>query len=171
MNDAWGYEENDSQNESANNTGAETPKALRDAYKALKEQNEQLITAMNADRAERAKEKISSVFSELGVPDAAKLYSGEPDPDKAKEWALSMKAAFGSGNVQGVVPASNADTAQQSPLGDAATQQQFQQMTEAGQNGVPLGNFQAAEAAVGTATDLSSLIAAMNAANQHNPGI
>jgi hypothetical protein len=167
MNDAWGYEEN-TQSEPGHNDG---PKALREAYAAQKAANEAIMAELAAIRQERTAEKLSSVFSELGVPDAAKLYSGEPDPDKAKEWALSMKAAFGSGNVQGSDPASNADIQPQSPLGDAATQQQFQQMTEAGQNGVPLGNFQAAEAAVGTANDLSSLIAAMNAANQHNPGI
>ena len=167
MNDAWGYDDNN--DESADNIAAETPKALRDAYKALKKQNEDLISSLAADRAERAKEKLSSVFSDLGVPGAADLYQGEPDPEKAKAWAESMKAAFGTGTTQGQTPVS-AEQSQTSPLGDEVTQQQFQQMTEAGQNGVPLGNFQAAEAAVGSANDINSLIAAMNAANQHNPG-
>lgn len=163
MNDAWGYEENIG--ESANNTEAQTPKALRDAYAALKKQNEDLISALAADRAERAKEKVSSVFSELGVPDAAKLYTGEPDPEKARAWAESMRAAFGSGaqETPGSVPPP-------APVLDAQTQQQFQQFTEAGQSGVPLGNFEAASAAVGQANDLKSLMAAMAQANHLNPG-
>ena len=164
MNDAWGYEEN--QNQQPTGDG---PKALREAYEAQKKLNEEILAKLASMETERAQEKVSSVFSELGVPDAAKLYTGEPDPEKAKAWAESMKAAFGtSSSTQEQAPAS--ETPQASPLGDAATQQQFQQMTEAGQSGVPLGNFQAAQAAVGTANDLTSLIAAMNAASQHNPG-
>lgn len=166
MNDAWGYEEN--QNQQIQQPEGDGPKALRDAYNALKKQNEDLIASLAADREERAKEKLSSVFSELGVPDAVKLYTGEPDPEKAKAWAETMKATFGTSNTQ--VQAQASDTTQASPLGDAATQQQFQQMTEAGQNAQPLGNFQSAQAAVGAANDLDSLIAAMAAASQHNPG-
>ncbi len=164
MNDAWGYEENQ-QNQQPTGDG---PKALRDAYDALKKQNEELIASLTADREERAREKVSSVFSELGVPDAAKLYTGEPDPVKAKEWAETMKATFGTSNTQ--VQTQTSDTTQTASTMDAATQQQFTQMTQAGSEGTPLGNFQAAEAAVGTADNLSSLIAAMNAASQHSAG-
>lgn len=163
MNDAWGYEEN--QNQQPNGDG---PKALRDAYDALKKQNEELLASLTADREERAREKVSSVFSELGVPGAAALYTGEPDPEKAKAWAETMKATFGTSSTQEQTQTSV--TPQASPLGDAETQKQFEQMAEAGQSGAPLGNFQAAEAAVGTANNLESLIAAMNAASQHNPG-
>ncbi len=165
MNDAWGYDDTE-QTEPGHNDG---PKALRDAYNALKKQNEDLNGKLTSFLESQQKRELSSVFSDLGVPGAADLYQGEPDPEKAKAWAESMKAAFGTGTTQGQTPVS-AEQSQTSPLGDEVTQQQFQQMTEAGQNGVPLGNFQAAEAAVGSANDLDSLIAAMNAANQHNPG-
>ncbi len=164
MNDAWGYEENQ-QNQQPNGDG---PKALREAYEAQKKMNEEILAKLEAIETERAREKVSSVFSELGVPDAAKLYTGEPDPEKAKAWAETMKATFGTSNTQSQTQAS--DTTQASPFGDAQTQQQFQQMTEAGQGAAPIGNFQAAQAAVGTANDLESLMAAMNAAAQHNPG-
>lgn len=164
MNDAWGYEEN----QQIQQPTGDGPKALRDAYDALKRQNEELIASLTADREERAREKVSSVFSELGVPGAAALYTGEPDPEKAKAWAETMKAAFGTSNTQVQTQASVTPPA--SPLGDAATQQQFEQMTQAGSEGTPLGNFQAAEAAVGSSNDIESLIAAMNAASQHNPG-
>lgn len=158
MNDAWGYDENEStQQEPGHNDG---PKALREAYAALKKQNEDLINSLNADRAERAKDKVKSVFSELGVPGAVDLYQGEPDPEKARAWAESMRAAFGSG-AQGT-PAPSSPPA---PTLDASAATQLQQFTEAGATGTPLGNFEAAGAAVNQATDLNALIAAMSRAN------
>lgn len=159
MNDAWGYDDNNG--ESADNNAAETPKALRDAYAALKKQNEDLISALAADRAERAKEKVSSVFSELGVPDAASLYTGEPDPEKARAWAESMRAAFGSGNAQGAAP-----EAVPAPALDEQTQQQYQQMTNAGLDGTPITSFEAAGLAMNNAKTVEELIAASQA-SQH----
>lgn len=159
MNDAWGYDDN---SESANNTVAETPAALRDAYKALKKQNEDLISALASDRAERAKEKVSSVFSELGVPDAAKLYQGEPDPEKARAWAESMRAAFGSGNAQVATP----DVVPTPPVLDDQVQQQYQQMASAGTDGTPLNSFEAAGLAMNNATTVEELIRASQA-SQH----
>src|ERR1043165_6141340 len=94
VSDAWGYDDNGSQ-EPGHNDG---PKALREAYAAQKAQNEQILQELAELRKERDSAKVSSVFSELGVPDAAKLYSGEPDPEKAKAWAESMKAVFGTSN-------------------------------------------------------------------------
>lgn len=164
MNDAWGYDETETAQEPGHNDG---PKALRDAYAALKKQNEELITALNADRQERAKEKVKSVFSELGVPGAADLYQGEPDPEKARAWAESMRAAFGSG-AQGTSPAPSSTPP--APTLDASAAAQLQQFNEAGQTGTPLGNFEAANAAVSQAPDLNSLIAAMAQANHLSPG-
>lgn len=159
MNDAWGYDDNE-QTEPGHNDG---PKALREAYKAQKAQNDAILAELAEIKQERAKEKLSSVFSELGVPDAAKLYQGEPDPEKARAWAESMRAAFGSGaqGTPGSVPPP-------APTLDASTQQQFQQMSEAGQSGTPLGNFEAAGAAVSQANDLTALISAMQQANHLN---
>ena len=156
MNDAWGYDETDAQ-ETAHNTGAQTPKELRDAYAALKKQNEELITALNADRAERAKEKVSNVFSEMGVPDAIQHYTGEPDPEKARAWVQSMQSTFG-GAQGGSAPAPSSPPA---PTLDASAAQQLQSFTEAGLTGAPMGNYEAASAAVSQANDLDSLIAAM----------
>lgn len=160
MNDAWGYDDNE---QSADNIAAETPKALRDAYSALKKQNEDLISALAADRAERAKEKVSSVFSELGVPGAADLYQGEPDPEKARAWAESMRAAFGSGNAQG---ASTPAAVPTPPALDEQTQQQYQQMASAGSDGTPLNSFEAAGLAMNNATTVEELIRASQA-SQH----
>lgn len=158
MNDAWGYDENAQQNEPGHNDG---PKALRDAYAAQKAQNEAILAELASIKAERAQEKVSSVFSELGVPGAASLYTGEPDPEKARAWAESMRAAFGSGNAQGT-PADVPDT----PALDAQTQQQYQQMTQAGVEGTPITSYEAAGLAVGNAGSVDDLIKAMQAA-QH----
>lgn len=153
MNDAWGYEENAQAQNTGNNDG---PKALRDAYEAQKAQNEAIMAELAAIRQERATEKLSSVFSDLGVPGAATVYQGEPDPEKAKAWVQSMQSVFGNGNAQG---AGAPENVVQQGL-DEETQKQFQQMTEAGSSGAPIGNFQAAEAAIGNADSLEALIAA-----------
>lgn len=163
MNDAWGYESNGNE-QPGHNDG---PKALRDAYEAQKAQNELILAELAEIKKERATEKVANVFTELGVPGAASLYTGEPDPEKAKAWAESMKAAFGnSGTTQGSAPAEVTP----SPLSDAETRKQFESMTHAGQEGAPLGNFQAAEAAVGSANNMNDLIAAMAAAQRHSAG-
>lgn len=161
MNDAWGYDDNDGQ--SADNTAAETPKALRDAYQALKKQNEELNGKLTSFLESQQKERLSSVFSELGVPGAADLYTGEPDPEKARAWAESMRAAFGSGNAQG---ASTPAAVPTPPALDGQTQQQYQQMTQAGVDGNAVTSFEAASAGVASANNLQELMAAMNAA-QH----
>ena len=163
MNDAWGYDDNE-QNEPGHNDG---PKALRDAYKALREQNDQILAQLARVESERSKEKLSSVFSELGVPGAADLYQGEPDPEKARAWAESMRAAFGSGNAQvanGQV--TNPDVVPTPPVLDEQTQQQYQQMASAGADGTPLNSFEASGLAINNATSIEELIRA-NQASQH----
>lgn len=159
MNDAWGYDESDqSEQTPGHNDG---PKALRDAYAALKAQNDQILAQLARVEKERTEEKVSSVFSELGVPDAAKLYQGEPDPEKARAWAESMRAAFGSGNA----PQTPADVPTPPAL-DEQTQQQYQQMTNAGIDGQPITSFEAAGLAMQNAKTLEEIIAASQAA-QH----
>jgi hypothetical protein len=159
MNDAWGYGDNDAQNEPGHNDG---PKALRDAYKRQGEILEQIQKQLADERAERSKEKLSSVFSELGVPGAVDLYQGEPDPEKARAWAESMRAAFGSGNAQQAGPADVPTP----PVLDAQAQQQYQQMTQAGADGNPVTSLEAASASVSAAGNLQELMAAMNAAQR-----
>lgn len=156
MNDAWGYEGNENtQGEPGNNDG---PKALRDAYAAQKAQNELILQELAEMKKERANEKLANVFTELGVPGAASVYTGEPDPEKAKAWVQSMQAAFGTGNTQ-----SGAPVVAQEGL-DPETQQNLQQMTETGQTGSPLGGMAAYEAAIGNADSIEALIAANAAA-------
>jgi len=155
MNDAWGYDDND--NASQGNANELTgPKALRDAYDAMKAQNKELQEGLAAIQKDLRDQKLSSVFESLGVPGAATVYQGEPDPEKAKAWVESMRGVFGSGSTQGQTP----PVADQPPLLDAASQQQFERMTEAGQSGTPMGNMEAASAAVGNADNLNDLIAA-----------
>lgn len=150
MNDTWGYDTSDaSQDNDQELTG---PRALRDAYKALKAQNDELNQKLTSFLETQEKARIATVFETLGAPQAASLYKGEADPEKAREWFQNMQAVFG-GN-QGSTP----QVADSSPGLSQETQDQFQRMTQAGSDGVPMGNIEAAQAAVGSATSIQDLM-------------
>ena len=156
----WGYDGNDDA-EQGNDTEMSGPKALRDAYAALKKQNEETTAMVRELLEEKKKSQLSTVFESLGVPGAASVYQGDADPEKAKAWVESMRGVFGNGNTQGNPPV--ADTP---PAVSPEQQAQLQRMTEAGQQGAPMGNMDAAVAGVGNATDINSLIAAMQNAQR-----
>ena len=149
MNDAWGMGNDEDQD----NLPGDGPKALRDAYKALKQQNDDLNSKLTSFLEGQKKQQLETVFTSLGVPGAASLYQGEPDPDKAKAWVETMRATFGNGTVQGEpAPA---------PIQPAITEEkqaQYEAMTQAGMTGTPMGNFDAAAAAVNSATSMQDLI-------------
>lgn len=151
MNDSWGYEDNANTEQGNNFDG---PKPLRDAYNALKKQNEDLNQKLTGFLERESKRELASVFESLGVPGAATIYQGEPDPEKAKAWVESMRGVFGTGSAQGIDP---------TPAAPAISQDQqaaLQRMTDAGQDGVPMGNMEAAVSAVGSANSINDLIAA-----------
>lgn len=154
MNDAWGYDSTEDQG----NTELNGPKALRDAYKAQQEMLKEIKQQLADERAERQKAQLSTVFTTLGVPGAADLYQGEPDPEKAKAWVQTMQATFGG--------AQGSPAPVQPPAMTPDQMTQYQQMTEAGSQGTPMGNMEAAMAAVGSATDLQSLIAGFQNASR-----
>lgn len=148
----WGYEDNDL-GELGNSTEATGPKALRDAYDKLKQQNDDLNQKLTSFLEDQAREKMSKVFESLGVPEAQGAYQGPNDPQKAAEWVQSMKQVFGGGQPQ------QAATEQaQQPTLPPSMQAQFERLSQAGNEGVPLGNVEAAQAAVNDATDLQGLI-------------
>lgn len=150
----WGYE--DEQNTDLGNTNvSDGPKALRDAYDALKRQNDELNQKLTSFLEDQAKEKMSTVFESLGVPGAQSLYTGPNDPTKAKEWVDSMRGVFGSS--QGGNPGGQQEQSV-APALPASMQAQFDRFTQAGQEGQPIGNVEAAQAAVNDATDLQGLI-------------
>lgn len=151
MNDAWGYDSNDGLDENQ----MDGPKALREAYKALKAQNTELNQKLTSFLESQQKQQMSAVFTTLGVPGAADLYQGEPDPEKAKAWVDTMRGVFGSGTAQGEV----APVSTQPAITDDQ-QAALQRMTEAGQAGVPMGNIDAAQAGVNGASNLQELLAA-----------
>lgn len=147
MNDAWGYD-NEGQGENNELSG---PKALREAYAALKKQNEELQNGLASIQRDINQQRVSAVFETLGAPQAASLYTGEPDPEKAKEWFTTMQSVFGGGQA---APAPTDST----PAFGQETQDQLQRMTQAGADGVPMGNIEAANAAVGSATSVEDLM-------------
>ena len=160
----WGFEENDGSTEGqGNNSELDGPKALRDAYAALKKQNDDLNSKLTGFLEEQSKSKLASVFENLGVPGAASVYQGPADPKAAEEWAKSMQQVFGS-TTQAGTPA----VAEQAPEPTlpASMQAQFQRMSEAGQEGTAMGNMDAANAAIGNATSAADLKAVFDRLNR-----
>lgn len=152
----WGIEDANDLGGNNENSG---PKALREAYDALKQQNQELQNGLAAVQQQLRNQSVGAALSELGIPAAAaEQYKGEADPVKVREWATQMQSLFGGG--QAVTPGSTPNPAE-TPQGiDPSTAQQLQQMQEAGQQGQPLGNFEAASARLGDATDIQGLISA-----------
>lgn len=152
----WGYEDNDTA-DLGNNTEPNAPKALRDAYDRLKQQNDELNQKLTSFLEEQQQQKMATVFESLGVPGAQSAYTGPNDPQKAKEWVESMRSVFGGGN-QGTDP-NVAGQQEQAPVVTGDALNQYQRMTEAGASGTPITTTEAAFQAVGNATDMNDLIA------------
>jgi hypothetical protein len=150
----WGYDDNGA-NDLGNNTEGNGPKALRDAYEAMKKQNDELNQKLTDFLNQQAADKMATVFESLGVPGAQAAYQGPNDPQKAKEWVDSMKQVFGGGQ-----PQQAAEQQAAAPALPPSMQAQYERFTQAGQDGAPVGNVEAAQAAVNDATDVSALIAA-----------
>jgi hypothetical protein len=161
----WGYENSNDEGQ-GNNTELDGPKALREAYAALKKQNEDTMAMVSELLAEKKQTQLATVFESLGVPGAQSVYQGDADPEKAKAWVQSMQSVFGAGNQGGPPPVT--DSAPPALAPDA--QAQYQRMTEAGQQGTPMGGMDAAFAAVGDATSINDLIAAHQNALRNNGG-
>lgn len=146
----WGFDESGNPIQDDNNSNG--PKALRDAYDKQKERNDALEAQLNALKAEVTQQRVSSVFESLGVPGAASQYKGDADPEKIKEWVTTMQSVFGGTGAPAPI-----DNAPQVTLqGDAAAE--LQRMNEAGVQGVPLGNAEAAHGRVNDANNIQDLI-------------
>lgn len=150
----WGFENNDAAN-LGNGNEANGPKALRDAYEAMKKQNEELNQKLTSFLEEQATAKMATVFESLGVPGAQAVYNGPNDPQKAKEWVETMRSTFGGGQPQQAATDQPA-----APTLPPSMQAQFERMSQAGSDGQSLGNVEAAQAAVNDATDLQGLLSA-----------
>lgn len=151
----WGIE--DDTNLAGNNDALPGPKALRDAYDKLKQQNTELQSGLAAVQEQLRTNAVTNTLSALGVPAAAaEQYKGEADPEKVREWATTMRTIFGAGSGT-----PNTPNPVEQPSGLTPEQQaQLQQMNNAGQQGTPLGNVEAAQANINDATDLKGLMAA-----------
>ena len=156
----WGFEDNDANNGLGNTTEGNGPKALRDAYNNLKQQNEDLNSKLTSFLEDQAREKMATVFESLGVPGAQTMYQGPADPLKAKEWVDTMKATFG-----GAQPQQAATEQPIPPTLPPSMQSQFERLSAAGTDGTPVGNVEAAQAAVNDASDIQGLINSFNHMN------
>lgn len=147
----WGFENNDGTANLGNSNEANGPKALRDAYEAMKKQNDELNAKLTSFLEDQRKEKMATVFESLGVPGAQNVYTGEADPEKAKAWVESMRSVFG-----GAAPVAAEQPAQ--PTLPPSMQTQFERMNAAGADSQALGNVEAAQAAINDAQNPQALI-------------
>lgn len=151
----WGIEDDSNLGGSNENTG---PKALRDAYDALKKQNQELQSGLATVQQQLQTQQVQATLSELGIPAAAAAqYQGEADPTKVREWATTMQSIFGGGSG---VPNTPTPTETTPPALSPDQQAQFDRLNGAGAQGVPLGNVEAAAGRISDATDLKGLLAA-----------
>jgi hypothetical protein len=153
MSDNWGYDQNNLATPDPSDMNG--PEPLRKAYRAQKEQNDELRAQFAALQAEVKAQKVQSIFNELGVPAAASQYQGDAEPEKIKEWVTTMQSVFGGSGA----PAPIAATPTTPPVtleGDMAAQ--LAAMQNAGTQGQPLGNAEAAFGRVNDATDIQGLI-------------
>lgn len=151
MNDAWGYtDENEPQDQNLNNG----PKPLRDAYKAMKDQNKELMDRLAALEQRAKQSTVADLIESQGVArSAAKYYQGDADPEHVTSWVNDLRGAFGGANP------STPEQAQQ-PVINQDQMNQYQRMTEAGQGGTPTGNMDAIAANLASAENLDQLLAA-----------
>ena len=156
----WGYENDDALNSLGNDNVNDGPKALRDAYAALKAQNEELNKKLTSFLEETQKEKVQKTFENLGIPGAAAIYQGPADPKAAEEWAKSMQQVFGGAPGGNPVVTNETETEAEQPKLPASMQAQFERMTAAGQDGIPIGNIEAAAGSIGDASNTADIVAA-----------
>lgn len=133
MSDAWDYDENDNQQNG--------PKALREAYKAQKDANEELKARLERLEAEANRNRVADLFESQGVPrGAAKYYNGDPDTDKVSAFVTEMRSAFGGAAAVAQPPAV--------PTVNTDDQMKLQNVMQAGANSDTGSSFDAAMAAM-----------------------
>jgi hypothetical protein len=129
------------------------PGPLRDAYKAQKKANEELLKRLEKLEAVNNRNSVADILESQGVKrSAAKYYSGDADPDKVSAFVDDMRSAFGG--------AASASTSTEPSL-TSETQAQYEKMNQAGAGGEATGNLQAAAGDLSWADDLNSLLASM----------
>lgn len=164
----WGFENDGTDDGQGNDSELSGPKALRDYVKKLQAQNEDLNAKLTSFLEDQQKSKLATVFENLGIPGAASVYQGPADPKAAEEWAKSMQQVFG-GNQGGTPPVADLTAEQQAPLTGAippSMQAQFERLNQAGQDGSPAGNLEAAQASIGNASSNADIIAAFERMNR-----
>lgn len=130
MNDAWGYDETDDTNVS------DGPKPLRDAYKAQREANKELMQRLAALEEQSKKAQVKDLFESSGLPRAvAKYYNGDATEDAVNAFVTDMRSAFGGAPAQPSTPVAT------TPAISPTDQQKLQTLMQAGADGNTAGNY------------------------------
>jgi hypothetical protein len=130
MTDAWDYDETETDTASG-------PKPLRDAYKAQREANKELLTRLSSMETIIKQNQIKDLFEDQGVPrSAAKYYSGDATNEGVTAFVNDMRATFGG--------ASPSAPSEQAPTVSDTDISQLQNLMQAGANGTVTGTESAA---------------------------
>jgi hypothetical protein len=152
MNDAWGYNEDDS--DQSQNGG----KGLRKFAEDTAAKNKELESRLAAMEKQIARTTVADIFESQGVArSAAQHYQGDADPEKVTAWVNDLRSAFGAAPATPVEPAQ--------PVLDSNTQAQYERMNNAGQGGATMGNMDAATLSIKDAQTPAQLIAAFQNLN------
>lgn len=152
MNDAWGYDENDADQQIPN----DGPKGLRDYAKDQKARADALEKRLTAMESIVKQTQVADLIESQGVArSAAKFYQGEADPEKITSWVNDMRSTFGG------APSPSDRSAD--PVLNADDQEQYQRMLQAGANGTTPGNYEVAHQAILSAGSTAERIAAFQA--------
>lgn len=133
----WGYDDNDDNTQAGENLDG--PKALREAYKKQGEKLDKALEYIEKMEARDREKSLTSTFESLGVPGAASVYQGDPDPEKAKAWVQSMQSVFG-----GTVAHATDNSQSAQPTLAPETQSAFQAFNTAGTDAEVMTRYEAA---------------------------
>lgn len=158
--DNWGFENGTVDDGQGNNSDNASPGGLRKFAEAQQKENQDLKAQLAQIQQTLRNQQLSAVFNDLGAPEALSQYQGEADPTKAKTWLEEQRRIFG-GSQGSASPAVDEQQQASQPALPPMIQQQFDQFSQAGQTGTPLGSVEQAYANVNDAKNLDALIAAM----------
>lgn len=130
MTDQWGFDSDTDNFEQANQNGN---KGLRSWAEKVDKQNKEQAAVIAELQNQLKRQQAVNLFEDLGLSrSAASLYNGDLTPDAVNAWASNVRSAFG-------IDATPAPTDQPpaAPALDAQTQNQYQNITQAGANSTP----------------------------------
>jgi hypothetical protein len=129
-------------------------KALKDAYRAQKDQNQKLMERLEALEAVNRRNTAADLIEAAGAKRSlAKHYTGDADPDKVNTWLNDFRDALGVAPSQTETTGTSLAT---------ETQAQYEKMNQQGSGAATVGNLEAIAGDLSGANSTADLIAALS---------